>query len=467
MLRRHGLHRPRAFAMATEMKMKPMIRTLCAFALLAVAQLAHAILPIEHWRTSTGAKVYFVENRGLPILDVSVDVPAGSAFDTDAKSGLAAMTNGLMRLGAAGMSEDEIARRLADVGAQMSNRFDSDRGGLFLRTLSDAKRRNQALEVMAGVLSAPEFSATIVEREKSRYVSALKEADLTPDSRVNREFYRLAFGKHPYSLRSSGEVDSVGGLQSDDLKAFHRKHYAAAQAVVAIMGDVTRKEAEAIAEQLTRGLPKSDGQRLVIPEVQSLPAAVTRMVEHPASQSHIMIGAPGIRRDDPDYFTLFVGNYILGGGGFVSRITEEVRQKRGLAYSAYSYFSPLRERGPFVIGMQTRRDQAEQALTVVRNTLREFIDKGPTPEEVIAAKQNIIGGFPMRIDSNRKIQDYLALIGFYDLPADYLETFVANIERVTAADIKAAFARRVDPDRLVTVVVGADRNQTAAASPTR
>ncbi|MFZ9562397.1 MAG: M16 family metallopeptidase [Burkholderiales bacterium] len=443
--------------------MKPMIRTLCAFALLSVAQLAHAILPIEHWRTSTGAKVYFVENRGLPILDVSVDVPAGSAFDTPAQSGLAAMTNGLMRLGAAGMNEDDIARALADVGAQMSNRFDSDRGGLILRTLSDPKRRNQALEVMAGVLSAPAFTESIVEREKSRYVSALKEADLTPDSRVNREFYRLAFGKHPYSLRSSGEADTVGKLQSDDLKAFYRKHYAPAQAVVAIMGDVTRKEAEAIAEQLTRALPKSDGQRLVIPEAPSLPAAVTRMVEHPASQSHIMIGAPGIRRDDPDYFTLFVGNYILGGGGFVSRITEEVRQKRGLAYSAYSYFSPLLARGPFVIGMQTRRDQAGQALAVVRSTLREFIDKGPTPEEVVAAKQNIVGGFPMRIDSNRKIHDYLAMIGFYGLPVDYLETFVANIERVTAGDIKAAFARRVDPDRLVTVVVGAGHDQTAAA----
>lgn len=455
--------------METEMKnkLKPMFRLLCAITLLSAVQLAHAILPIEHWRTSKGAKVYFVENRGLPILDVSVDVPAGSAFDTPQQSGLASMTNGLLRLGAAGMSEDEIARRLADVGAQMSNRFDSDRGGLFLRTLSDAKRRNQALEVMAGVLSAPAFSADIVEREKSRYISALKEADLTPDSQVNREFYRLVFGKHPYALRSSGEADTVRGLKSEDLKDFYRTHYVAAHAVVAIMGDVTRKEAEAIAEQLTRTLPESNGRPLLIPDAQPLSAPVTRMIEHPASQSHIMIGAPGIRRDDPDYFTLFVGNYVLGGGGFVSRITEEVRQKRGLAYSAYSYFSPLRSRGPFVIGMQTRRDQADQALAVVRSTLRDFIDKGPTPEEVAAAKQNIIGGFPMRIDSNRKIQDYLALIGFYDLPLDYLETFVTNIERVTAADIKAAFARRVDPDRLVTVVVGADRKQTAAASPAR
>jgi zinc protease len=180
-----------------------------------------------------------------------------------------------------------------------------------------------------------------------------------------------------------------------------------------------------------------------------------------------MIGAPGIRRDDPDYFTLFVGNYILGGGGFVSRITEEVRQKRGLAYSAYSYFAPLQARGPFIIGMQTRRDQADEALAVLRDTLREFVSKGPTEQELQAAKQNIVGGFPMRIDSNRKIHDYLRLIGFYDLPIDYLETFVANIERVTVADIKAAFARRVDPDRLVTVVVGADRSQAAAVSTAR
>jgi zinc protease len=384
--------------------------------LLAISQLAHAILPIEHWRTSTGAKVYFVANRGLPMLDVSVDVPAGSAFDTPEKSGLAGITSGLMRMGVAGMTEDEIDRRLADVGAVMSHRYDTDRAGLSLRTLSDPKRRGQALDVMARVLSAPAFPAATVERERARYVSALKEADLTPATQVNTEFYRLAFGRHPYGLRPSGEAATVAGLQREDLLAFYRKHYVADQALVAIMGDVTRQEAEAIAEQLTRSMPRSNGVPLAIPVVQPLTEAVNRFVEHPATQSHIMIGAPGIRRDDPDYFPLFVGNYILGGGGFVSRITEEVRQKRGLAYSAYSTFSSLKASGPFIIGMQTRRDQAEQALEVVRDTLREFIDKGPTEKEVVAAKQNIVGGFPMRIDSNRKIHEHLILIGYYNLP---------------------------------------------------
>ncbi len=435
--------------------------------LMLVAQAAQAILPIEHWQTTTGAKVYFVANRSLPMIDVSVEFPAGSGYDSTEKSGVAAMTNGMLRLGAKGLSEGDIARRLADVGAMLSGRFDADGAGLSLRTLSDKPRRGQALDVLAQVLSAPEFPADVLDREKVRQIGALKEADLKPDTQVSRKFYQLVYGRHPYSLRSSGEVATVGGMTRDDLVAFYRRHYVAERAVVAIMGDLTRAEAVAVAEELTRGLPRAGNSAPALPRVEPLEQAITRIVAHPAAQSHILIGAPGISRSDPDYFTLYVGNHILGGGGFVSRITDEVRQKRGLAYSAYSYFSPQKMRGPFIIGMQTRRDQATEALAVVRKTLRDFVSNGPTEQELLAAKQNIIGGFPMRIDSNRKINAYLSLIGFYDLPISYLEDFVGNIERVTVADIKAAFARRVDPDKLVTVVVGADKDQTLPAPAAR
>jgi zinc protease len=198
-----------------------------------------------------------------------------------------------------------------------------------------------------------------------------------------------------------------------------------------------------------------------LPPVAELSAGVVRTIGHDATQAHIMIGAPGIRRDDPDYFPLFVGNYILGGGGFASRIIEEVRQKRGLAYSAYSYFFPLKREGPFLIGMQTQRDQAGEALEVVRRTLREFVAGGPTEQELQAAKQNIVGGFPLRIDSNRKIHDYLSVIGFYRLPLSYLDDFVRNVERVTVSGIRDAFLRRINPDRMVTVVVGPELAQTA------
>jgi zinc protease len=423
--------------------------------LLLAAGTAHAILPIEHWQTRNGARVYFVETRGLPMLDISVEFPAGAAFDGADKSGVASMTNHLLQLGAEGMDEDDIARQLADLGAQMSASFNADRAGLSLRTLSSPAERTRALDIFARILQRPLFPEEVLEREKARLAAALKDADTKPDTIASRTFYRLVYGDHPYGRRASGEVATVQGLVRRDLIDFYRRHFTAENAVVALIGDVSREEAAAIAEQVTAGLPRGDGAEPALAPVAPLAAAATRVVAHPAKQSHILIGVPGMRRGDPDYFPLFVGNQILGGGGFVSRIYDEVRQKRGLAYAAYSYFSPLRQQGPFVIGMQTQREQAEEALAVVRNTLRRFVAEGPTEDEVRAAKQNLIGGFPLRIDSNRKIHGYLAMIGFYRLPLTYLDDFVKNVERVTAADIKNAFARRIDPERMVTVVVGA------------
>lgn len=437
-----------------------------AAALLLAAGSVHAIPPIQHWQAKSGARVYFVENRDLPMLDLSVNFPAGAGYDSRENSGAASMTNRLLRLGAEGLTEDDIARKLADVGAELAGSFDTDRAGLALRTLSSRDERSQALDVFARILQRPVFPEAVLEREKGRLVAALKEADTKPDTIAALTFYRLVYRDHPYALRTSGEAETVQRLTRQVLVDFYRRHYTARQAVVALIGDLSREEAEAIADRMTEGLPREEGAEAALPPVAALPAAATRIIAHPATQSHIMIGAPGIRRDDPDYFPLFVGNYILGGGGFVSRITEEVRQKRGLAYSAYSYFSPLKQQGPFLIGMQTQRQQAQEALAVVQNTLREFLAKGPTEQELTAAKQNLIGGFPLRIDSNRKLHGYLALIGFYGLPLTYLDDFVKNVGAVTVADVRSAFARRLDPDRMVTVVVGADEAGAAATQAT-
>jgi zinc protease len=336
-----------------------------------------------------------------------------------------------------------------------------------VRTLSSAKERTVALDILARILSQPAFSANVLEREKGRVMAALKEADTKPDTIASRTFSRMVYAAHPYGLRSSGEIDTVAKLTRDDLVAFHKRYYTAETAVVAIMGDVSRDEAGRIAEELTASLPAPSGEAPALPKVDELPKGEARWITHPATQRHILIGAPGIRRDDPDYFPLFVGNHILGGGGFVSRITDEVRQKRGLAYSAYSYFSQMLREGPFVIGMQTKGAQAREALEVARKTLADFVATGPTAKELAAAKKNIIGGFPLRIDSNRKIHEYLAVIGFYRLPLTYLDDFTTKVERVTADQVKTAFQRRVHPDRMVTVVVGQPDQQAAAAAAQR
>jgi zinc protease len=178
-------------------------------------------------------------------------------------------------------------------------------------------------------------------------------------------------------------------------------------------------------------------------------------VAHPSTQSHVLLGMPVLTRDDPDYFPLLTGNYILGGGGFASRLMTEVRSKHGLAYSVYSYFYPYAQRGPFQVGLQTRRDQANEALRRVQNVISEFVARGPTEAELKAAKKSLIGGFPLRIDTNRKLLEQVGVIAYYRLPLDWLDTYPARVESVTLQQIRAAFARRIDPGKLAVVVVGA------------
>ena len=413
---------------------------------------------IQHWTSPSGARVYFVENHDLPMLDLTVTFAAGSSFDATEKSGLAGLAHRMLDLGAEGLSEDDIARNLADIGAQFGKNFDADRAGISLRTLSSTAERVQALDILARVLQHPLFKEDVLAREKIRLIADLKEDETKPERIAEKAFGKAVFGTHPYGLPSSGEVSAVENIQRADIEAFYRTHYLAKTAVVAIMGDVTRAEAEAIAQNLTAQLPQGVEAVQVAPVTMQIKANEQRII-HPATQSHILMGAPGLARKDPDYFALYVGNHILGGGGFVSRLMHEIREKRGLAYSVYSYFIPMKLPGAYQIGLQTKKNQADEALRLVRATLREFIDKGVTKKELQASKQNIIGGFPLRIDSNKKIVDYLSVIGFYELPLTYLDDFVGNVDKVTIEQIRAAFERRVNPDAMATVIVGAPETQ--------
>lgn len=417
-------------------------------------------LPIQHWQSNSGAQVYFIESHDLPILDIRVDFSAGSSMDTPQQSGLASMTLRMLDLGAEGLSEDRIASSLADVGAQMGGHFDRDRAGISLRTLSSERERMQSLDILARVMQRPVFPENILEREKARVISGVKEAETKPEYIASRTLTRMLYGNHPYALSGSGEIATIEKLQRKDIEAFYRARYNARGAVISLMGDVSRTEAMAIAENLTRDLPGNTVTETIAAAIDTLPmvsepVAETRRIPHPATQSHIMLAYPGLTRSDPDYYPLLVGNYILGGGGFASRLMEEIRQKRGLAYSVHSSLSPFRQAGPFEIGLQTRKEQSEEALSLTKKVLADFIAGGPTGKELIAARRNIIDGFPLRIDSNQKIIEYLALIGFYQLPLTYLEDYLVAVEKVTAAQIREAYQRRIRPEGMVTVIVGA------------
>lgn len=415
--------------------------------------LAQAGLPIQHWQSPSGAQVYFVENHDLPILDVSVNFAAGSSYDTPELAGVAATTQGLLTLGAGGLGEDQIANRLADLGAVVGGDFDADRASLKLRTLSSEREKTAALALLATLLQQPDFPAAVLEREKARTIAGLQEAETQPGYIASRAFGKALYGSHPYARDNLVSPETVKKITREHLLDFYHQHYTRHNAVLAIIGDISRAQAEQLAEQMTASLP--EGQPLAVTPPVPLPTqAVETRIPHNAAQSHILLGYPGIKRIDPDYFPLYVGNYILGGGGFVSRLTEEVREKRGLVYSVYSYFAPMREAGPFQIGLQTKREQTGEALKVVRETLKKFVASGITEKELKEAKDNLTGGFALRLDSNAKVLEYLAVIGFYGLPLTWLDDYVGQVNKVTAAQIKDAFLRRIKPDNMVTVIVG-------------
>jgi len=429
-----------------------MIKSLLLAATVGLFSLqAQAGLKIQQWQTAEGSEVYFVENHDLPIMDISVNFAAGNARDEASKAGVAGVTKYMMTLGAAGLTDEDISKRMADVGAVLGGELDADRASFKLRTLSSARERDQALDVFTKILHKPDFPQAVLEREKARIIAGLREAATQPESISSKAFMKALYGTHPYSIDE--EPETVASIQQADLKKFYSTYYGAQGAVIALIGDMSRADAEQLAERISKGLPQVAAVA-PLPGVTYPDQAKEERIAHPASQSHILLGYPGVKRGDADYFPLYVGNYILGGGGFVSRLTEEVREKRGLVYSVYSYFMPMAQLGPFQVGLQTKRDQADAALKLVRETLDKFISDGVTEKELQAAKMNITGGFPLRLDSNGKILDYLAVIGFYKLPLTYLDDFNSQVNKVTAAQIKDAFNRRIKTDKMVTVVVG-------------
>lgn len=407
---------------------------------------------IQHWTTDNGARIYFVPAAGLPMVDIQITFDAGSARDQE-KKGVAHLTNALLDDGAGELNADQIAEQFDSLGAEFGTGSYRDMSIMTLRSLTDPELLTPALALFTLTLNQPTFPAESFERDKKRTLISIQSQLQSPQSIIDKRFFKAVYGDHPYSAPSLGLAESVSALTRDDLISHYREYYVAKNAVIAMVGNLDRAAAEMIANQLTKGLEKGSAAPRVSP-VSTLDKGDVINIEHPSSQTHILIGQPGMTRDDPDLFPLYVGNHILGGSGLVSRISDEIREKRGLAYSAYSFFSPMRVAGPYLMGLQTRNDQADKAIEVMFATLQRFIDNGVTAKELEAAKRNITGGFPLRIASNNKILGFLGNIGFYHLPLDYLDTYNDRINAVTIEQIKDAFKRRVQPDKMVTVTVG-------------
>lgn len=420
--------------------------------LLLFSASAVAAPAIERWTTEQGLEVLFVEARELPMVDLRLVFHGGSARDGDSP-GIATLVGGMLDKGADGMDADEIARRFESVGARFGAEAARDMAIVTLRSLTDPAALNAALDTFVAIAARPDFPVRDFERAlRLRRVELANEAQ-NPGEVASKAFMAAVYGDHPYGQPPLGTEESLARIRRTDLAAFHKRHYAAGNGVLVIVGDLDRAGAEGIAARIAAALPQGECAP-PLPAVAPLAGPKTVFIPFPSAQAHILIGQPGIRRNDPDFFSLYVGNHVFGGGGFTSRLVGEVRDKRGLAYSVYSYFQPMAEAGPFTMGVQTQVAQADDTAVLMRDLLAEFVAKGPAPKEVEASRGNISGGFVLNTSTNGKIAEIVGMMAFYGLPDDWLETYTAKVDAVTAGDVREAFARHVNPQVLVTVVVG-------------
>ncbi|WP_119966569.1 M16 family metallopeptidase [Simplicispira lacusdiani] len=447
--------------------MKITIKNIAARAVLAgvgvffCAQSAWALLPIQHWQEPNGARVWLVESPAIPMVDVQIDFDAGSRRDPATQAGLAravaAMTAKGVRAGGGSPALDEnaLGEAWADLGAAFEASAGGDALSFSLRSLTEPALLDKAVHLAARQMAEPAWPQDVWERERARWSASLREADTRPGTVAGKAYASAVYGSHPYGQRLTEET--LARIQVADLQQFHARHLDACRARVHIVGAVERAQARLLVAALLARLPASStcAPLPAVPEVEPLPAAVQKAIPFASAQAHVLIGQPGFKRSDPDFLALLVGNHILGGGGFVSRLTEEVREKRGLSYSVYSGFAPSLHAGAFTIGLQTRPDQAAQAVQVVRDVVARFVAEGPTEAELRAAKDNLVGGFALRIDSNKELLGQVVNIATNGLPLDYLEGWTKRVEALTVAEIRAAMARKLQPERMVTVVLGA------------
>ena len=437
------------------------IKNIAVTAFLASAgALAQAAIPIQHWTQPGGAQVFLVESPAIPMLDVRLDFDAGSRRDPANQAGLASVTALMAGKGVAAqggqpaLDENQLGEAWADLGASFGGSAGDDRMGFALRTLTEPDLLHKAVHLAARQLGEPAWPDDVWQRERQRLSAEIQEARTRPGTVAELAFDKAVFGSHPYGQDATPE--SLARIAVADMQARYAA-IAPCRAKVSLVGAVTRAQADQIVTELLSRLPQGPGVCAplpLVPEVAPLAAPAEQRIAFESAQAHVLIGQPGYKRSDPDYFALMVGNHILGGSGFTSRLMQQVREQRGLSYSVYSYFVPGLHAGAFTVGLQTRPDQAAEALAVSRQVLGEFVAQGPTEAELKAAKANLIGGFALRIDSNRKLLGNVANIAWYGLPLDYLDTWTEHVRQVSVAGIKAAFQRVLQPDKMVTVVVG-------------
>ncbi len=417
---------------------------------------AWSAVQIEQWHTQNGAKVMYVHAPQLPMLDIQVSFDAGSARDGQ-QWGVASMMTTVLGLQTKSHSEEALSDQINALGAKIGGSIDRDMASYTLRTLTRDSILNPALDLFHDTIVESTFDQAIFERERNRVLVGLKQQQLAPSAMARNAFWAMLYGTHPYAHPVPGNVESVKALKLEDIKAFYNQYIVSKNALISIVGNVDKLQAQKIAENLLKGLPAGQKPALLEAPVSSQESLTDserhQVIEFDSTQTYFKQGQIGIERGHPDYYALFLGNHLLGGSGFGSLLMEEVREKRGLVYGVSSGFAPMRQPGPWLVSLSTKNKSAMEAKAVVNQTIKAFV-KGFDETHLQAIKDNLVGGFPLRIDSNGKIIGYITMIGFYNLPVNYLEAFPKTILGLSKQDVLDAWQRHMDLNKMQSIMVG-------------
>ncbi len=431
-----------------------LVAPLVALCVLAAPPPARA-LTIERVVSPAGIEAWLIQDRSAPIIALHAGFAGGSAQDPKGKEGVANMLASMLDEGAGPYDSQAFQGRLESLSIEFSAEADRDRFYVGIRTIAD--RRDAAIDMLALALNEPRFDADAIERVRGSILASIQRDAENPASLAGRTLWQLLFPDHVYGRLTRGTTDTVKGLDRADLVAFHRARLVREGLVIGVVGDITPEALRPLLDRAFGRLP-AKGTTNGVPEAKPVAPGTTTVVRRPIPQSVIAFGHFGVKRDDPDFYAAYVVNYILGGGGFNSRLMEEVREKRGLAYSVTSYLSTLRHAGLVIGSVGTENGQAGKSLALIREEWRRMREEGPTEAELANAKTYLTGSFALQLSSTGRIARMLVTIQAENLGIDFLEKRNSYIEKVTIEDARRAARRLYDPDQLTVVVVGDPAN---------
>jgi zinc protease len=432
------------------------LAVLIALMLPAGAARANGIVEVK---SPAGVTAWLIEDHTLPLIALQFSFDGGAALDPPGQEGRASLVMDLLDEGAGELDSRAFKSRLEDLSIRLDFQASYDAVGGAMRTLSD--NADAAFDLLRLALTSPLFDAAALERVKTEVATGLRQDAEAPRVIANRIWWHTAFPDHPYGRRSAGSLQSIAKLGAEDLRRFVEERFGRDKLTIGVVGDITPERLQALLDRTFGALP-AQAAKATVAETSAFAEGALLVVDMPIPQSVVAFGERGIKRDDPDWYVALVMNEILAGSGLTSRLTAEIREKRGLAYGVGAGLSPLRHAGILYGSVATRNDRVGDVLDILRSEWQRFRDDGPTPAELKAAKTYLIGSFPLGLDTTSRLAALLVSLQVERLGMDYVEQRAAALAAVTIDDVRRVAKRLLDPDRLRIVIVGAPKGLVGA-----